>query len=303
MSWTLGEAPGAPLPQMRASTHRDASGTVRARSRRRTHSKRGRPRQALITTAIVAGLVVVVVPPIALVVGALVAAVIGVPSLVGALQQLLGGQVEQLPPYLATLDTATRVILVAVGFFALTYALVALFGGIAARGWRRLYLAPGLLLAVATMFCTASAVRLLVDAAMWQGIPPAVSLPLTGYVVADAIALAALLTDTRAGGSDLGRIGRMARRRRGTSRALPAPALPLVRFAPSTPLDAVAPAALDAHGTGAGATSGAIWFAETVILPTVTPEPSAARAVTPATPATLAPAEPLVHEQLPEQAS
>lgn len=303
MSWTLGEAPGAPLPQMRASTQQGASDTIRTRSRRQTHSKLGRPRRALITTAIVAGLVVVVAPPIALVAGALGAAVVGVPSLVGALQRLLGGQVEQLPPYLATLDAATRVILVAAGFFALTYALVALFGGIAARGWRRLYLAPGLLLTVATMFCTAFAMRLLFDAAMWQGIPPAVSLPLTGYVVADAIALAALLTDTRTGGSEIGRIGRMAHRRRDTSRALPAPALPLVRFAPSAPLDPVAPASpvsLDAHDTGAGATSDAISFAETVMLPVVTPAPSAARAVTPATPA---PAEPLVDEQLPEQAS
>lgn len=137
---------------------------------------------------------------------------------------------------LVAVDTASRFALTSVSYFALVFSFMVLFAGLLGRRWQHIFVVPGILLCAPTsvIFTVAATLSFSVLAARLH-LPEWLQYPLVGYVLLDALLLAALLLDLR----PATRRNWLARRRRRHEAALeavsftrPTP-LPLVHFGPS----------------------------------------------------------------------
>ncbi len=161
------------------------------------------------------------------------------------------------------LDAADRVAVASAGYFAVFFALVVLFAGLLGRRGQRLFLLPGLLFVIPSTALFGTGARLTGEelATRW-GFSGLLQTALTLYVLLDAVILAAYLTDLRP------RRRRRALRRGGRQSTRPAlkrdsAPLPVVRFGPSAPLDAMhagGEGVLESVGDEAATPAGSVPF-------------------------------------------
>jgi hypothetical protein len=117
-----------------------------------------------------------------------------------------------LGPQLHELNLAARLALLSAGYFALVFSLIVVYAGVLAGRRRRVALIPGLLLAIPSLAAyLLGAVLSSVSVNAETGIPIAAQAVFFLYVLFDAIALGALLADTR---RPVRRVRRFMRRRR-----------------------------------------------------------------------------------------
>src|SRR5579884_4078674 len=188
----------------------------------------------------------------------LVAGVWALVSYVRSLYQIWGlfshWQLDTVYQRLQATDLSARVGLASGAYFALLLALIVVVAGLLGRRWTRLFLLPGLLLALPAgllFLVGAEAANVaLTGGKGWQSVAASA---LFAYALCDAVALAALLADVRP----------RRRRRRQPSRPRPAvtpapmPQLPLVRFGPPPVALAPAPASAAEEVAAAPATPSA----------------------------------------------
>jgi hypothetical protein len=192
--------------------------------------RRGRLRRALSALGggvVVYGLAVaLLVPPLVFLAAGLWSAVAYARTVFSLWDLFKNGQLQAFLDGLGGVELPMRLALASGAYFALLFALIVICSGLLARGWRLLFLAPGLLVAML------AALILVLDTQAAFGqftMTLNVSSPLaplaTCYAIVDLAVLAALLTDLRP------RLSRRGMRARAVEeRGAP---LPLVRFGPA----------------------------------------------------------------------
>ncbi|HZC78541.1 MAG TPA: hypothetical protein VE258_12385, partial [Ktedonobacterales bacterium] len=196
-------------------------------------------RAALSTAAAAATLAILFAPAIVFAVAGCWAVFTFANTLYTVWRLLQHWQLAEVFARLDILDAANRVAVASAGYFALFFALVVLFAGLLGRHGQRLFLLPGLLFVIPSTALFGMGARLTGEelAARW-GFSSWLLTTLTLYALLDAIILAAYLTDLRP------RRRRRVLRRGGRQSDRPAlkrdsAPLPVVRFGPAAPLDAV----------------------------------------------------------------
>jgi uncharacterized membrane protein YjjB (DUF3815 family) len=190
-------------------------------------------------------------------------------------------QLDAVYQRLQATDLAARVGLASGSYFALLLALIVVVAGLLGRHWTRLFLLPGLLLAIPAgllyLVGSEAANVALTGGRGWQSLAATL---LIAYALFDALTLAALLADLRP----------RRRRRRQTSRPLPAatpapmPQLPLVRFGPPPVALAPAPTAAEDVAVAAAAPSAPMLIPVECAQPAPVEPAAEAATETPATP-------------------
>lgn len=197
-------------------------------------------------------------PPLGMLVVALWAAVAGIGSLVQVLRLLVTLQFAQAADALAAVDAAGRVLLACFGYFALLAALRVLARGWFGRGWSRLRLLSGLLVALPSAWLFIAGTGLAADAP-----PLAAMAPEWWHALVIALVLHAILVavvGARPPEPGASSVERSSSRGRGDDEDAfdlddpPAERLPLVRFGP--PLAAEPPAETDMGDSGAMRVAG-----------------------------------------------
>lgn len=99
---------------------------------------------------------------------------------------------------LAAVDTSGGFALAGVSYFALIFSFIVLFGGLLGHRWQRIFVMPGILLCAANViiFTFAATLSFSVIASHFL-LPDWLKYPLIGYVLLNALLLAAMLLDVR----------------------------------------------------------------------------------------------------------
>lgn len=224
--------------------------------RRRLHLPRGRRVRELLagrlggaTSAVIANAAVALLflPPVAFLIVGMWGLIAYARALYAAWHLLTHWQLDAFFSYLSAVDFAARVGLTGGAYFALLLALIVVFAGLLTRGPRRLFLLPGIVLALpaAALFLFAAEATHEAVAARLH-LPAALAPLLTAYALFDAVVLAALLLDPR----PRRRRRRAARPRRAAPVTHPIPPLETM---PALKRQAATPLALDAVEAGPAA--------------------------------------------------
>ena len=154
---------------------------------------------ATIATALMTGVLFLVLfaPPIVMAVISIWAGVTGVRALWDGGQFLDHWQVGSLGTLLPSLNAASRLALFGVSFFAVLFALIVFMGGTFGRGWRQLFLLPGVVLAAPSLVVFVQGARLTGVLLTQLGVARPIQLVVFAYLLLDALILALLLTDVR----------------------------------------------------------------------------------------------------------
>lgn len=165
--------------------------------------QRSTPRRTGLATApnvpLLASVGLAIAPAIAAI-AALWSVVVALITLARLVRLIFTGQAltsADSPALLHNLDTAARVGFLAIDYFALIFALIALMAGLFARRWWRLLILPGATFtgaAVALMSVGAAFAAPLVSK---LPVPGALTLPLTLYALLDAVLVSSILVDVR----------------------------------------------------------------------------------------------------------
>jgi hypothetical protein len=110
-------------------------------------------------------------PPVLVLAVALWSAIAGFGSLVQLFRLAVSLDFARAATQFPSLDAAGRVLLASLGYFAMLFALRPLAGGLFGRGWARLRLVPGLLLAIPCAWL------FIAGAELADGVPPLASVP------------------------------------------------------------------------------------------------------------------------------
>lgn len=201
------------------------------------------------TIPVLAVLLALLLPPVAMVAGGIWAIVASLRALWTILHLLLAGNLDDASASLPQIDIAVRVGVLCGGYAVLLCALVVLMTGLLGRRWRRLFLLPAAILLPAGFILFVLGTQLVSTAPPGTtSVPLTWHLPLSIYLLLDAVLLAGFLPDARP------RIrnarARVRRRQPRVTRKLcithplpidePLPELRPVRFGPSRPLSSSA---------------------------------------------------------------
>ncbi len=154
---------------------------------------------ATIATALMTGVLFLglFAPPIVMAVVSIWAGVTGVRALWDGGQLLDHWQVGSLGTLLPSLNAASRLALFGVSFFAVLFALIVFMGGTFGRGWRQLFLVPGVILAAPSLVVFVQGARLTSVLMTQLGVARPIQLVVFAYLLLDALILALLMTDVR----------------------------------------------------------------------------------------------------------
>jgi hypothetical protein len=136
-------------------------------------------------------------PPLVMAVAGVWAAVTGLRSLWEAVQLLGSWQVGNVGTLLPSLNAASRLALLGVSFFAILFALIVFMGGTFGRGWRHLFLVPGVILTAPSLVVFVQSARLTSILLTQLGVARPLQVLGFAYLLLDALLLALLMTDVR----------------------------------------------------------------------------------------------------------
>lgn len=136
-------------------------------------------------------------PPIVMAIVSVWAGVTGVRALWDGGQLLNHWQVGSLGSLLPSLNAASRLALFGVSFFATLFAMIVFMGGTFGRGWRHLFLVPGVLLAAPSLVVFVQSARMTGVLLTELGVARPTQMAVFAYLLLDALLLAFILTDVR----------------------------------------------------------------------------------------------------------
>jgi hypothetical protein len=136
-------------------------------------------------------------PPIVMAFVSVWAGVTGVRALWDGGQLLNHWQVGSLGSLLPSLNAASRLALFGVSFFATLFAMIVFMGGTFGRGWRHLFLVPGVLLAAPSLVVFVQSARMTGVLLTELSVARPLQVTIFAYLLLDALLLAFIMTDVR----------------------------------------------------------------------------------------------------------
>lgn len=201
-------------------------------------------------------------------------------------KEITAWRIADLFTSLVAVDTSSRFALTSVSYFALVFSFMVLFAGLLGRRWQHMFVVPGILLCAPSVVAFAFAATLSFSVlATRLYLPGWLQYPLVGYVIVDALLLAALLLDLRpsTGHRWLARHRRQQDALAETMAVKHPTPLPLVRFGPSQPLPEADPVSTLTQPAAVIDTTSPILDSEYVAQPAIASAPETAIAGLPDT--------------------